>query len=162
MHELLHRHQFNRSDTQNLQVADYGWMGDSQISAAKLGRNVGMPHGKTLHMNFVDHGLIPWRPKRPLIAPIAPIKIWIGNDGSLYERSGIEVVARAVRPREVMSEYRFAPFHLSLNAFGIWVQEQFCRIAAKTGRGQPWPMQTKPVFLSGLKTGEVSMPAQCG
>ena len=83
--------------------------------------------GQALDMRFIDHCRVPWRAKRFVIAPI---EAGINDNRPRDVWGRIQIVAETFWPHEVLTEDSFVPFHLSLNAFGIWIEEEFCRIAA--------------------------------
>ena len=59
-----------------------------------------------------------------------------------------------------MSEYRFAPFHMPLNALCIWVQQEFLRITEVTGCRCPGTVHPESISLTWSKAGKISVPAQ--
>jgi hypothetical protein len=54
-HELVHRHQLDRGDTEALQIADYGWVGQTRVSTLQLGWYLPMTLCQAADMNFVDY-----------------------------------------------------------------------------------------------------------
>ncbi len=60
MHELVHRHQFDRGDTEVDEVVDDHRMREARIRAAKLFRHTGMRRRHALDVGLVDHGVVVW------------------------------------------------------------------------------------------------------
>src|SRR5687767_9759549 len=113
---------------------------------------------EALHVNFIDDSVFPGRLKRPIVPPV---ELSIRDDRARYVRSRVEVVSQFERI-EILTECSLAPVDLSVNTSRVWVKQEFRWIAAKTvGRG-PRPVYTKPVFLSGVQAGKITVPAPSG
>ena len=49
--------------------------------------------------------------------------------------------------------------HSTLNASRVWIDEEFCRIAAMAFRRRPGSVQPESILLAGLKARKVAVPS---
>ena len=66
MHELVHRHQLDRGHTEALQVADYGWVGQTGVGALQIRVISPDDARQTADMDFVDDRIGVRDPRRPV------------------------------------------------------------------------------------------------
>ena len=70
--ELVCGHQFDRRHTQLVQVVDHGWGTEAQVGAPMLFGNARVQLRQPLDVGLVQHGLVPWGARSPILAPVEP------------------------------------------------------------------------------------------
>ena len=66
---VMDRHEFHGGHPEALEVTDDRLSGESRIRALKLRRNVGVARRHSLHVGFVDDGLVPGNGWRAVVCP---------------------------------------------------------------------------------------------
>ena len=89
LHEVMHRHQFERRHAHFLQVLDDGLGRHARIGAAQMLRHFRMQARHAAHMGFVNQGFVRWI-GRTLLA--APIESGIDDRAQGRERRAIAIV----------------------------------------------------------------------
>src|ERR1700722_2090896 len=69
VHKTVYWHQFNGSDAQASEVLDDRRGCQTGICSAQMFRNIGMALGKSLHVEFVNHSLVPGNTRRAVRSP---------------------------------------------------------------------------------------------
>ena len=67
---MRHRHQFQRGDTQRLEVIDHDRMTKGFIGTADLFWQIRVQPGQSFDMGFIDDRIAPWLAWRGIIPPV--------------------------------------------------------------------------------------------
>ena len=155
VHELVHGHQLDRSDTEALQVADDGRVGQPRIRALQLRRNLRMTPSQAADMDLVDDRVGVGDLRGPVVPPV--------EDGVDHYRS--HRVRRAVHragPQrgepELVSEHGRVPADRAAHRLGIRIQEQLVRVAHLALDRIPRPADPIAVVLPRANTEHVAVP----
>src|SRR5215510_4428151 len=91
--KMMDRQQFDGCDAELLQVIDGGRCCKPRIRAAQFLRDVRVPGGKSVYMQFIDHGPIPRRSQELVSAPREGL---VDDHTFGYRRGVIPVVERKI------------------------------------------------------------------
>ena len=127
--EGVHRHQLDRGDAEPPQVVDHRRGGEAGIGAAQPRRHVGMAHGEAVHVQLVDHRLVPGHARRPVVAP-GEGRV---DDAALrHARRIVAAVERQVLVpvADAVAEMRVAPAQVARRVLGVGIDQQLVRVEA--------------------------------
>src|SRR5687767_4450836 len=116
--EVMHRHEFNRCDSQRFQILDSGRMRKSCVCSSDLLRKIRMEFRKPLYMCFVNNGLVIghfW------CFIILPVEMVLNNDTFWNKWCGVEVTEAQVFVliSDLVSIKRVIPLNRPGNGFCI-------------------------------------------
>ena len=156
-HELVHRHELDRGDTQALQIVDHDRVGQPCIGAPQLRRHLRMGPGQAAYMDLVDDRVR----VRDLRGPV-PLPV----EGRIYyDRT--DRVWRAVRRARSqrgrggtapVSEQGVVIADRAVDRLGVGIKEQLVRIAHPTLDRIPRSVDPVAVALPEGNTKHIAVP----
>ena len=156
VHELVHRHQLDRGDTEALQVVDYGRVGQPGIGAPQLGWYLRMTPRQAADMDLVDDRIgvrdpagADRLPSRRQGRP-PPIASCAARCPSCW--------AATRRNRACIRIRRVVPADGAVHCLGVRIQEQLVGIARLALDRIPRPVDPVAVMLPWPNTGHITMP----
>jgi hypothetical protein len=93
IHVVMDREQLDRRDPQPGEVSERRRSGEPRIRAPKLRRDIWVPTGEALDMEFVDNRAVP-RDAWGLIS--LPLEARVDHDTPRHERGRVSIIAREV------------------------------------------------------------------
>ena len=153
----MHRHEFDRGDAQSCEVFDHGGGGETGIGSAQVGGNFGVALGEPFHVEFTNHSLVPWNPRRRIRSPG---KSGV-DDPVLGHPSGIVTpIKRQVLllVSDAISKVRVAPNQWSLDLFAIGIEQKLVGIETMPLLRSIRAIHTVAVYLAGAHFGQVPVP----
>ena len=154
LHELVHRHQFDRRHTQLLQVLYDRGVRHARVRTALLLGNLRVLHGQALDVGFVDHGLVVRRVRG---AVALPVEERVDHHALHHVLGGVLIVV-GVLVAEVVGEHGLVPVHATLHGLDVGVEQQLAGVAAQTLGRVPRAVHAVAVALTGLDLREVGVP----
>ena len=125
--ELVHGQQLERRHAERLEMADERGVGDAEVRAPALRRDVGMTLRGALHMRLVDHQVAPWRAQQAVALPAEHL---VDDHGLRDERRAVVVVPDVGPFSEGISEHGLVPVDVALDRAGVGIEEQLVRVGA--------------------------------
>ena len=119
--ELMHRHQFDRSNAQVLEVIDDRRTAETGVGAAQLGRHLRVKFRIPFHMQLIDDRLVPWCIRRRVVAPA---KRRIYDDALGHPACAILIIDGKIGfgISDRITEQSIAPLNAACNGFGVGIQ----------------------------------------
>src|SRR5579863_760895 len=127
----MHWHKFDRGHTQTRQILDDRRGSQTGVRPAKGRGNIGMAHGESSDVEFIDDGFVPWNAGWPVRSPGES-----GIDHAILRHPG-SIVAPVKRqvllpmPHPI-SKMGVAPMDGPLNLLAIRIQKKFMVIETMT------------------------------
>ena len=115
MDELMHGQQLERGHAERLEMADERGVGDAEVRASALRRDVGMTLRGALHVRLVDHQVAPRCAQQAVALPAEHL---VDDHGLRDERRAVIVVADVGPLSEGIPEDRFVPVDFALDRRG--------------------------------------------
>ena len=146
VHELVHRHQFDRGDVERLEVVDDHRMREARVGAAQFLGDAGMGLRHALDVRLVDDGLVIRRARR---AVGCPVEERVDHDAGHGVAQRVDHRRRRRPPPrssavQVVGEQRLGEVEVAVEGLAVRVEQQLARIAAVPGRGSHGPWTRKP------------------
>ncbi len=150
LHELVHRHQLDRGDSEALQVVDDGRMGEAGVGPTERGRHVGVLHGQAADVRLVDDRVVQrdvgWAVVAPVEEPVA--------DDRLGDVGCAVVGVRLVRDRRTGSRSSASDQSISPSiAFAYGSRSSFDGLHHRPFAGSHGPWTRKPYRWPGRTSG---------
>ena len=160
-HELVDGHELDRSDAEPTEVLDGGGGGQPGVRSPQPLRNGRVARGEALDVSLVDHGQVPRRAERPIVAPGEG---GVHDDALGNEGSAVALVSREVRVRvaDPVPEDRVAPLDRPGNGLGIGIEQHLPRVEAMARGGFVRAVDAVSVVQTGPPLGEVRVPDLIG
>ena len=152
---LVHRHQLDRGDTEALQVADYGRVGQPRIRALQLRRYIRMKLREAADMGLVDDR-VRVRGLRGPVPLLVESRIYYDRTDRVWRAVGHAGPQRG--EIHLVSEQRVGSTDRAVNRLGVRVQEQLARVAHLTLDRIPRPVDPVAVVLLRADTEYVAVP----
>ena len=154
-HEVVDGHELHRGDAQADQVVDHGGAGQAGVGAPQPGRDIGMEGGEALHVQLVDHRLVP---RGAGVGVVPPREEGVGHHRPGDVGGGVPLVAVVVGPAGGVTEDRLVPVEAAVDGQGVGVDEKLGRVEAQAPGRVPGPVDAVAVALSGHHAGDVAVP----
>ena len=158
---VVHRHQLDCGDPEIQQVTDRLVRAEACIRPTHRFGQPGMPPGKALHVQFVDHRFVPGR-AGPAI--VAPRERRVDHGGEHRERGVVAAVEREIlfRIAEAIPVDLVAPADVAADRLRIRLEHDLVRIEPESARGIVGTVNPVAVELSRQDPGHVSVPDEVG
>ena len=155
--ELVDRHKFDGGDAELPQIFDDRWICEARVGSTDVRRHVQVEIGHATHMGFVDYRIMVGD-VRMLV--VAPVEIRIDHGRFHGMRRGIQRihagdVLRAFEPIRIEA---FVTVDVSLDGFGVRVEQQLVRVAPQALCWIIRTVHTIAVPLPGLYSRQIVMP----
>ena len=148
VHELVHRHQLHRGDTEGLQMVEHRLAAQAEVGAPDLRRDVGVGRADALHVGLVDDRVVP---RGAGMAIVGPVEERADHHRLGHERSRVAGGGLAVGPvGEGVAEHGLGPLDLAVDRLGVGVDEELVGVAAAAFLRRPRAVDAESVPLTGL------------
>ena len=116
----VHRQKLHRGDAELSQVIGHHRLRETCVGAAQLRGHLGMRFREAAHVQLINHGVTPTRPRRRIVAPVV---VSVHDDG--FE--GLRAVVARVSVQHVRGR-----IHRTADGEGVGIEEQFFRVKTQT------------------------------
>ncbi len=154
-HEVVDGHELHRGHAQVDQVVDHRGTGQAGVGAPQAGGHVRPESGEALHVQLVDHGVVP---RGAGMGVVAPREEGVGHHRPGDMGGGVAPVALVVGPARAVAEHGLVPVEAAVDGQGVGVDEQLGRVEAQAPMGVPRTVDPVPVALPGHDAGDVAVP----
>ena len=154
---VMHRKELDRGHPQPRQILDRRGRHEPGIGAAQIARDVGMPDGEAFDVHLVDHRLVPWDSRWPVVAPAeGPVD----HDRLRQVRRAVAIVRGQILARiaDPVAEERLVPAHGAIDRLGIGIEQELRGIEAMALFGLPGPFHAIPVEEPRPGLGQIGVP----
>ena len=161
VHERVDRHQLDGRDAEPPQVLDDGCGREGRVRTVVPRRNFRMTHRETAHVHLVDHGVVPRRGRRPVVAPA---ECGIDDLTLRHTRCVVASVERQVATRvaDPVAEVRIAPGERPDDRFRVRIDQQLVGIESVAVLGLVGSVDAVAVQLTRPDLGQVAVPDLVG
>src|SRR5437763_8709039 len=121
----MHRHQFDGSYAEPLQVLDRGRVCETGVRPAHGRRHVWMPRGESLDVHLVDDRVAPGSRRPRVLAPRERIR---NDDGLGHQRRGVAMVLMSVVFAGWIAEHRVVQHELTVESPRVGIDEQLAGV----------------------------------
>ena len=159
VHELMHRHQFDRGDVQGLQVLDHHRVRHTGVGAPEFLGNPGMVLRHALDVRLIDDCLVVRGARRMVGAPVKErVDHHTGHGVAQRVDHRRGATGGGVIGVQVVGIQRLTEIEVAVEGLAVRVQEQLAGVTAQSGGGVPRPVHPEPVALPGGYPGQVGVP----
>ena len=160
--DVVHGQQLHGRHAERAQVLD-GLVGrQAGVGAAQVLAHGGVQLGEALHVDLVDEGLVPGRPRGAVALPVEPRIV----DDALRDRvgvvGGVEHQVRVGAVGLVGEHVGRVPQDPALDGLRVGVDQQLVRVEAVALLGIPRPVHPERVPLAGPDVRQVAVPVERG
>ena len=153
----VHREQLHRGHTEFLEIVNCGRATQARIGAAQFLRQFTPKFAESLHMDFVDHGLVQRNDRSFVILPVKS-----GIDHYRF-RHAPRVVTKVLRQiflliADHVTKHFICPAHLSRDSFCVRIKQKLRAVETQAALRIVWTGNAEPVQLSRPRVGQEHVP----
>jgi len=161
--DVVDRQQLDRRDAELAEVRERRLGGKPGVCAAQVVADLGVPLREPLHVHLVDHGVVPGRPRGPVVLPV---EVVVDHD-ALRNGVGVVLVVELEigvlgKARHVREDVGQLPLHRPLDRLRVGIDQELVRVEAVPGSRVVWPVDAVAVALARGDVREVAVPVVRG